>query len=336
MLLLLSGVFGQTPATETKKQSAEPSCVPNEEGAPPRLRRGRPGDRPEKPPCETIAVPIGAPTPVSPVEPGERSTAAAPRAEDAPVRVPDRPLTLIEKAQINALEYTSKLPNFLCEQLIRRYQSPTRRADWAMQDFVTVDVAYFEGREEYRNAKRNTKKVEWKSLKESGTFSEGEYGTTLQDVMHPATNANFRRRGMDSLGGTETEVYDFVVEKANSHWLLAFGDQQTKPKYRGAIWIDKKDNMVRRVEMEAMELPGSFPVSMAETILEYGPARIDNKTYILPVKSENLACFRSNPGCARNELEFRNYRKFTAQSTISTTESTVSFDSDAKPPAKKQ
>jgi hypothetical protein len=108
-----------------------------------------------------------------------------------------------------------------------------------------------------------------------------------------------------------------------------------RPSYRGRIWLDPKTLLVRRIEMQAMQLPPTFPVDHAEMTLDYGPVRIGGKEYLLPTKTENLACFRGESTCTRNETEFRNYRKFSTESNISTTESSVTFDAE-KPPATKK
>lgn len=312
------------------------NCIPDADAAPPKLRRGKPGERvdekPQLPICETMAIPIGE---------GKADSPGAPPADGNVQRRVEEDfdkLPLIEKVRRKGMEYSDKLPNFICQQLIRRNYAETKRSDWRLQDTIMVSVTYFDGRESYKDATRNGKKVDWKSLKDSGTFSEGEYGTMLYDIFQPGSAATFTLRGRDTFGGVPTEVYDYVIQQENSHWTLNFDKQSIRPKYKGAIWIDPKEMMVRRVEMEGVSLPSTYPVSAVEAVLEYGPVRIGDKTYLLPTSSQNLACFRFQPGCVMNELEFRNYKKFTAEVTISSSESTVSFDSDPKPqtPPKKQ
>lgn len=342
--LLLAVCFaGALWAQAPVKPEPGKNCIPDAEAEPPKLRRGKPGERaaekPSLPICETLAIPIGAGREEAPGTGGPGGEARTQRRiEDAFDKLP-----LIEKMKRKSMDYNDKLPNFICQQLIRRNYAETKRSDWRLQDTIMVSVTYVDGRESYKDATRNMKKVDWKSLKDSGTFSEGEFGTMMFDVLHPSTNAAFTLRGRDTIGGTSTEVYNFVVEQPNSHWTLSFDKQSIKPKYKGAIWIDPKELMVRRIEMESVSLPPSYPVSAVEQVLEYGPVRIGDKTFTVPTTSQNLACFRFQPGCVMNEMEFRNYKKFSAEVTISASESTVSFDSDPKPasppdkpPSKKQ
>jgi hypothetical protein len=58
--------------------------------------------------------------------------------------------------------------------------------------------------------------------------------------------------------------------------------------------------------------------------------------YLLPVKSENLACFRGRPRCTRNEIEFRNYRKFSVESQVIHLESEIRLPEGERPAAGKK
>ena len=42
----------------------------------------------------------------------------------------------------------------------------------------------------------------------------------------------------------------------------------------------------------------------------------DAQQYLLPVHSENLSCQRGTLYCSRNVIDFRNYHKYTGESTI--------------------
>lgn len=341
-MLCMAGALWSQTAEPAKPQ---PCIVDTEEGGPPRLKRGKPGERKSKPGCETLPVPIGVRTPAeesdtaSPPRPVETPTGTVittgPNGEVLATAKEEEAMSPIDRARVKSYEYTDKLPNFICEQLIRRYSSGGRR-DWKLHDFVTVDVSYVDGREDYKNAKRNGKKMGWEETQKSGSWSEGEYGSVLNDLLHPATDASFTYRKKDTIAATETDVYDYVVQKGNAHWTLRFGGQQDRPMYKGRIWLDPKTHLVRRIEMQAVQLPSTFPVDHAEMTLDYGPVRISGKEYLLPTKTENLACFRGQSACTRNETEFRNYRRFSAESNISTTESTVTFGEDKAPPVTKK
>ncbi len=91
-----------------------------------------------------------------------------------------------------------------------------------------------------------------------------------------------------------------------------------------------------RIETEAFNLPADFDLDTVEMTVDYGFVRIGGEEYLLPVASENLACWRGSNNCSRNKIEFRNYRKFGAESTIVTTDSEITFDGEEDSPATKR
>jgi hypothetical protein len=54
-----------------------------------------------------------------------------------------------------------------------------------------------------------------------------------------------------------------------------------------------------------------------ETAADYDFVRLATpEAFLLPVDAEVLSCERGTSHCARNRIEFRNYRKFGAESNV--------------------
>jgi len=186
---------------------------------------------------------------------------------------------------------------------------------WQEIDEVTADLAYVGGKEDYRNIRINGNPVS--NPERSGTWSTGEFGTTLEDLMSPITDATFKRRGEEKMVGRTAVVYDYTVAQVHSHWTMVSPDgRQYKPAYEGAVWIDKESRRVLRLEQRTTAFPRDFTLSRAECKLQYAWVRIEQKSYLLPSASENIGCMSGSGACTRNVLEFKNYRKFTADSNI--------------------
>lgn len=257
----------------------------------------------------------------SDAEPAAESSAAPETAGPAPAApASGKPLgsddEVIVEARIEASKFTEGLPNFMAKQLTNRYFSQTWPAHWQKIDEVTADVACVDGKEEYRNIQVNGLPVD-RPPERSGTWSTGEFSTTLEDVLAIQTAAKFKRRGEDRIASRAAVVFDYTVAQPNSHWTLVAPDQrQFKPAYEGAIWIDKETRRVLRIEQRTVNVPGDFPLLKAESVLTYAFVNIDRKPYLLPATSENLGCWRGSGTCVRNTIEFKDYRKFTAESTV--------------------
>ena len=258
---------------------------------------------------------------------GDTATAATPAAaatadaasEDAgPPPGPPRLMTdeaLIKDAREAATAFSAGLPAYLAQQVTTRYFATGFPPRWQEIDEITAELAYVGGKEDYRDFKINGQSID--RPERSGTWSTGEFGTTLEDVLSFGTDAAFKRRGEETVAGRRAVVFDYKVTAEHSHWtMVAPDDRRLNPAYEGAIWIDKDTRRVLRIEQRTTSFPRDFPVSRAESILQYGFVKIDGKSYLLPASGENLGCMTGSGACTRNAIAFRNYRKFTAESTV--------------------
>ena len=252
------------------------------------------------------------------------------RAASKPVRIPAEPRRddHIEKAREQALKFTATLPNFICRQIVARYQSlDMNPRDWDALDIVEADLVFFEGEEDYQNIKVGYKKVDKPMDEIGGAWSTGEYGTVLRNLFEPWTLTEFRYRGMQMVSGRVGRRYEFSVERERSQWEARVASQSYLPAYRGTIAIDEKTHRTLRIEMQAKH----FPLNSVEMTVEYGLVRIGGQYHLLPVHSEIIACDRYTSMCSMNKIDFRNYRQFSSESTIFTSDSDVSFDNEKAP-----
>lgn len=223
---------------------------------------------------------------------------------------------VIAAARTASESFEQEIPNFVVEQATTRYQSVSIPAQWTARDVVTAEVVCVNGKEEYRNIRVNGRPSQ-EPIEKTGAWSTGEFVTTLLDILSQYTAADFTRRGEDTVSGRPALVYDLKVQKSNSHWEIVAPDgRSVAPSYTGSIWIDKESHRVLRIEKRTGVLPSDFPFDKAESTLEYSFVRIESNTYLLPARSENLACHRGTTHCVLNQIDFRNYRKFGADSNV--------------------
>ena len=326
-----------------------------EETGPPRIKRGVPKGTDPRGESRPESTPIPIPREIVTDENGRvietrggttaTTTPSAPAAGTAPeatteretrgtLATTDAPTDPIDKARVVAFDFAEKLPNFFCQQVTFRYSGEGRRnIEWKLQDRIELELMYIDGKESYRNIKRNGKALKSGNPQETGTWSSGEYASVSLDVLASNTAARFKPLGDSEVGGRPARKFSYVVDQPNSHWKIDFGNGPVLyPAYKGAVWIDKQTDRVLRVEMIARQIPESYPMDVVEMTVDYGMIKIGQTEYLLPTRAENLACGRLSVTCTRNEVTYKNYRKFTAESTISTTDSSVTFDGESKGP----
>ncbi|HJT86938.1 MAG TPA: hypothetical protein VJ732_03755, partial [Bryobacteraceae bacterium] len=202
------------------------------------------------------------------------------------------------------------------QEMMSRFESETKPANWRALDVVTMDVVYDQGKEDYRNVKINGKPFDKSMDQLPGAWSTGEFGTLLIDLFSPATAAEFHLRREDRVAGIDAKVYDFDVKRENSHWAIHMASQVYQPAYSGSAWIDPRTGRVLRIEIQARGIPDQFPADHVESATDYEYVRLGTQQFLLPVHSESLSCQRGTPYCARNTIDFRNYHKYEGQSSI--------------------
>ena len=329
-----------TPRASTSTpQPVKDATVPPaaDDPGPPRLRRGGAADPSREkaapvPENETAsAAPAPARVPAArPAAPAEDRAPTVIRGDDdeAPGLRAGRPKDdpLIRRAADTALEFTETLPSYVCTEAIARYVSETRPANFQPLDVVSTEVVYENGREDYRNIQINGKPTKKKIEETGGAWSTGEFGTVLINLFNPGTAASFHFRRDSRAGGVMAKMYDFEVDREHSNWSVHTGSQTYVPAYSGSVWIDPQTARVLRIEMQAQGFPSDFPTDHVESATDYANVRLgDLKQYLLPVHSENLMCQRGTSICSRNVIDFRNYHKYTGESSI-TFGSTVGKD----------
>jgi hypothetical protein len=263
-----------------------------------------------------------APKPQAPASEPQKATPPQQPEQKASVQRPAPPPrtgpddNIIDSAKNAADKLIDGIPNFTVQQNTTRYFSTAFPAQWRALDVVTSDVVVVDGKEDYRNIQVNGKPSS-RAVEKSGAWSTGEFVTMLEDVLSPYTQATFRKSTDETLGGRPSYTYNFRVLQENSNWdIYAPDGSKATPAYTGTIWIDKETFNIMRIEEQTGPMPSSFPFDKAESMVEYSFVRIDNKSYTLPVHSEVLTCQRGSSTCTKNEINFQNYRKFAADSTI--------------------
>jgi len=291
----------------TTMRPADPPADSDDSG-PPSLRHGAPPSR-RPAPVTSVEVKPDAPRPApKPADSAPSNIAVLTHPDDDPV---------IEKTREVAAQFSGNLPNFFCQQVTTRYESDHPKQGWTALDIVTADVAYENGRESYKNIKIGNKAVNKAMEDIEGTRSTGEFATVLEGLLDPASGATFRRTGSDTVHGRATWVYKFEIARERSRWRIEAPSQLYYPSFNGELWIDKQTSRVLRIEQSAQKMPLLFPFDTVETATDYDFVRLaTTDPFLLPVDAEVLSCIRGTSTCARNRIEFRNYRKFGAESTV--------------------
>ena len=218
----------------------------------------------------------------------------------------------------SARNYTKGLPNFICLQVTRRYGDNSGLENFRLIDTIAERLSYFEQKEDYKVVSVNGVPVTSpvKHEQRNGASSSGEFGSILKEIFDPETQTEFDWERWATLRGKRMYVFSFHVRQLNSKYsIYAEAVKRTViAGYHGLIYADRNTNMVMRIKMEVEGLPVDFPVQSVELDMNYDFTKISGQEYLLPLKSE----IRSREGkfMVKNEVEFRLYNRFGAETNI--------------------
>jgi hypothetical protein len=68
--------------------------------------------------------------------------------------------------------------------------------------------------------------------------------------------------------------------------------------------------------MQADNIPQDFPSDSVQMAVDYDSVPLGTNKFLLPVHAENLSCQRGSSVCSKNAIDFRNYHKYSGESTI--------------------
>lgn len=224
---------------------------------------------------------------------------------------------IVHAAQAFALSYGRSLPDFFCTEVIERYDDS--RGLMKLQDTVDVKLTYFDQHESYKVLSVNGKLTTRPFEEIGGAVSEGEFGSMLASIFRGESRAVLRWDHWTTIRKRIAHVYTFRIEAEYSTYRMQFrsdprsGMRSITTGQHGLVYIDRETNQVLRIVAEA-DLPASFPVRESSTMLDYDFTSISGKRFLVPLRADvRMATDHLH---TRNVVAFREYRKLTAESTI--------------------
>jgi len=239
---------------------------------------------------------------------------------------------IIDLMKQYAMSYTQNLPNFICVEVMRRYADPNAGDHYRSLGNVLAKVSYTEGQENYQvysvNGHYQDTTME-KAAATGGAISSGEFGSLMKEIFEPRSEAEFGWDHWATLRGRRMAVFNYLIDSGHSSWSITYsagpGDEQRiVTAYKGLVFADEQTGEITRIKFVAIDIPKTFPVSQATEILDYDQVQISGQSYMCPMLAVlNMTAGREK---TKNEIEFRDYRKFGIESGIT-------YDMKASAPA---
>jgi hypothetical protein len=189
---------------------------------------------------------------------------------------------------------------------------------------VSAEIGYEEGRESYSDIRIDGKRTAgapaignsdyMRSLDKA--WSSGDFTTISHCVFFELEDSDFGRVPPRESAEADLAVYEFAGGRGSACTGVRFRSQIAYPSYKGRMQVKPRTGEVLHVELEATGLPSAFPLDRAERSVDFARVRIGETDYLLPTTAYWFGCFRNSYSCFLNRMDFREYRRFEAASTV--------------------
>lgn len=255
----------------------------------------------------SAALPVAKPKP------------AAPAYVEPPPPPDGEQQRILDRIREYALSYSKSLPDFICLQVTRRLQDqhyqPGSPGSFSQADRLVEKLSYFDQQEKYELISQNENSLygkTWESL--GGSISRGEFGSLLRDVFEPESDTTFTWDHWGTLRGRYCYVFRYFVARPHSKYTVDYErKQQTTPGYHGLFYVAKGSDAISRLTIEP-DMPPEFPVQEIHQTVDYDHVDISGHDFLLPTVSQVQS--RAGRFASRNEIEFRRYQKYSADTNI--------------------
>jgi hypothetical protein len=149
----------------------------------------------------------------------------------------------------------------------------------------------------------------------------------MQTIFDPVSQAEFNWDHWAKLRTRRMAVFNYFIDSAHSIWYLEDkgSEQRIKTAYKGLVYGDPSTGEIDRITFEAVDIPKSFPINKTSEVLDYDLVPISGQQFVLPLSAK--LWMKSGRESSKNEIEFRMFRKYDADSFIK-----YNLDPNAPPP----
>jgi hypothetical protein len=229
---------------------------------------------------------------------------------------------MIEAARQRALAWSESLPNFFCVEMTDHSIDPSGEGDWRHKDSIAQLMRYVDHQESRTTLELNGQKSSLAADDLDFAHSIGEFGGIFLLAFRPTAQAKFTWKEADVLDGQPVQVFRFAVDKAHSEFTLSgFQNREVPVAFHGLVYLDTATHSVRRITIDADDIPQDLRVRASSISVDYGWVSINSHDFLMPTRGAVSLREGKHEGVL-NEFEFRNYRRFGSQiRVLSTAES---------------
>jgi hypothetical protein len=225
---------------------------------------------------------------------------------------PNSPTTGLALARQVSLEYVSKLPNFVADEVATRSRLADDSSSWQEVDIVESEISIRGNYSIRQHVRVNGKSWNRASLP---LFNWDTGLDELKPLFDPECPTTIDFEGREVVDSKPLVVYRFHSPQDGCFSFLTDGLYDYNPVRTGRFLVDDASGRVAQFEVECGGLPPGFRVLEEKETLTWDSVKIGDAVHWLPVAFDVV--FRYATGaCWRAAVRYRNHRHFEAAVTV--------------------
>jgi hypothetical protein len=222
----------------------------------------------------------------------------------------------LEHARQVNLERAASMPNFVADEISKRYVSKAGSSKWQYLDTIESEIAVQGTQLMRQNMRRNGKP--WNRGDSGfGFLPSTGFGAELKPLFHPECPTRLEFGSREGTGGKPVLVYRFSSPPNGCFSVLFSGDREPyNPARTGRVSVDESTGRVVGFEEEATGFPKDYGFVQRNQVVSWGSVKTEGGSVWLPAGAEFV--WRLPTGLRyRVVAEYRNHRHFEAVTTLS-------------------
>ena len=225
------------------------------------------------------------------------------------------PQELLDKARDANGDLYSNLKSFVCLEEIERYKGDLKGSKKRVIDHVSTKLSFENGVEHYNEIRQN-KQARSTMSEIMGAWSEGEFGTLLQQTDRLLEIQPVSFVSLDTLAGTPTAIYRFEVSEKDSPWDLQVGSTHYQIPFTTDVWISMASGEILKIARKSLAIPADTRISEIDWDVSLAAVDINGKTWLLPTSAAYAVTYSESKRREWNEMSFSNYRRYGSESAL--------------------
>ncbi len=221
-------------------------------------------------------------------------------------------MAALDRTRKLSLDRVAKIPDFIADELARRYRSEGATQPWKLFDTVETEVTAKDGGLSRQNIRLNGAPTKKPLERFDGPLWRGGFFGVELKMFDPDCAAEFDFAGVESIGGRRLRVYRFGSPPGCLD--AKAGKDKYSPRGSGRVFVDERGEVLR-YECEASGFPEKSPFDRITETESWDYVTIGESSHLVTVAA-GLSLYNADGSAWVVRIEYRNHRHFEGSAAI--------------------